>query len=234
MRRNSGEIGVSNPEFFIEEVTSEVRRDKLYKYLRRYAWVGVLIVLLIVGGAAFREWSIARDKAAAEAFGDAIISVYELEPSQRVDELRAVQAASGDAKAVARMLAAEEAINAGRLDDAITSLDSILADSDVSEVYRDLAAFKSTLLRSASLAPDEIIRLLEPMAAPGKTFRVLALEQIALANMDAGRYALAAQQLRELSGDAGSPASLRRRVQQILPTLDASGGSSSGSGVGQE
>ena len=234
MRRNSGEIGVSNPEFFIEEVTSEVRRDKLYKYLRRYAWVGVLIVLLVVGGAAFREWSIARDKAAAEAFGDAIISVYELEPSQRVDELRAVQAASGDAKAVARMLAAEEAINAGRLDDAITSLDSILADSDVSEVYRDLAAFKSTLLRSASLAPDEIIRLLEPMAAPGKTFRVLALEQIALANMDAGRYALAAQQLRELSGDAGSPASLRRRIQQILPTLDASGGSSSGSGVGQE
>jgi len=234
VRRNSGEIGVSNPEFFIEEVTSEVRRDKLYKYLRRYAWVGVLIVLLIVGGAAFREWSIARDRAAAEAFGDAVISVYELEPSQRVDELRAVPAASGDAKAVARMLAAEEAINAGRLDDAITSLDSILADSDVSEVYRDLAAFKSTLLRSASLAPDETIRLLEPMATPGKTFRVLALEQIALANIDAGRYALAAQQLRELSGDAGSTASLRRRIQQILPTLDASGGSSSGSVVGQE
>ena len=233
MRRNSGEIGVSNPEFFIEEVTSEVRRDKLYKYLRRYAWVGVLIVLLIVGGAAFREWSIARDRAAAEAFGDAIISIYGLEPSQRVDELRAVQAASGDAKAVVRMLAAEEAINAGRPDDAITSLDSILADSDVSEVYRDLAAFKSTLLRSASLAPDEIIRLFEPMAAPGKTFRVLALEQIALANIDAGRYALAAQQLRELSGDAGSTASLRRRIQQILPTLDASG-SSSGSVVGQE
>ena len=231
---NCGEIGVSNPEFFIDEVTSEVRRDKLYKYLRRYAWVGVLIVLLIVGGAAYREWSIARDRAAAEALGDAIISVYESESSQRVDELRAVQAGSGDARAVVRMLAAEEAINAGRLADAITSLDSILADSDASEVYKDLAAFKSTLLRTESLAPDETIRLLEPMAAPGKTFRVLALEQIALANMDAGRYALAAQQLGELFGDAEAPASLRQRIQQILPTLEASGGSSSGSVVGQE
>lgn len=234
MRWNCGEIGVSNPEFFINEVTSEVRRDKLYKYLRRYAWVGVLIVLLIVGGAAYREWSIARDSTAAEALGDAIISVYELESSQRVDELRSVQAGSGDARAVVRMLAAEEAINAGRLDDAITSLDSILADSDTSEVYKDLAAFKSTLLRTESLAPDETIRLLEPMAAPGKTFRVLALEQIALANMDAGRYALAAQQLGELFGDAEAPASLRQRIQQILPTLEASGGSSSGSVVGQE
>ena len=234
MPRNSGEIGVSNPEFFIDEVTSEVRRDKLYKYLRRYAWVGVLVVLLIVGGAAYREWSIARDRAAAEALGDAIISVYELESSQRADGLRAVQADSGDAKAVVRMLAAEEAINAGRMDDAITSLDSILADSDVSEVYSDLAAFKSTLLRSESLAPDETIRLLEPMAAPGKTFRVLALEQIALANIDAGRFALAAQQLRELSSDVESPFSLRQRIQQILPTLEASGSSSSGSVVGQE
>ena len=225
---------MSNPEFFIDEVTSEVRRDKLYKYLRRYAWVGVLIVLLIVGGAAYREWSIARDRAAAEALGDAIISVYELESSQRVDELRVVQAGSGDARAVVRMLAAEEAINSGRLDDAITSLESILADSDVSEVYKDLAVFKSTLLRTESLAPDETIRLLEPMAAPGKTFRVLALEQVALANMDAGRYALAAQQLRELFGDAEAPASLRQRIQQILPTLEASGGSSSGSGGGQE
>ena len=234
MRRNNGEIGVSNPEFFIDEVSSEVRRDKFYKYLRRYAWAGVLVVLLIVGGAAYREWSIARDRAAAEALGDAIISAYGLEPAQRTDALRAVQAESGDSKAIVRMLAAEEAINAGRLNDAITSLDSILADSDVSEVYRDLASFKSILLRSASLAPDETIRLLEPMAAPGKTFRVLALEQIALANIGAGRHALAAQQLHELSSDVESPFSLRQRIQQILPTLEASSDSSSGSVVGQE
>ena len=234
MRRSNGEIGVSNPEFFINEVSSEVRRDKFYKFLRRYAWAGVLVVLLIVGGAAYREWSIARDRASAEALGDAIISAYGLESAQRADGLRTVQAGSGDAKAIVRMLAAEEAINAGRLNDAITSLDSILADSDVSDVYRDLASFKSILLRSPSLAPDETIRLLEPMAAPGKTFRVLALEQIALANIGAGRHALAAQQLHELSSDVESPFSLRQRVQQILPTLEASSDPQSGSVVGQE
>ena len=234
MRRSNGEIGVSNSEFFINEVSSEVRRDKLYKFLRRYAWAGVLVVLLIVGGAAYREWSIARDRASAEALGDAIISAYGLESAQRADGLRTVQAGSGDAKAIVRMLAAEEAINAGRLNDAITSLDSILADSDVSDVYRDLASFKSILLRSPSLAPDETIRLLEPMAAPGKTFRVLALEQIALANIGAGRHALAAQQLHELSSDVESPFSLRQRIQQILPTLEASSDPQSGSVVGQE
>ncbi|MFD1808819.1 hypothetical protein ACFSHQ_13850 [Gemmobacter lanyuensis] len=40
---------MSNPESFIDEVTEEVRRDKLFATFRKYGWIGILAVLGIVG-----------------------------------------------------------------------------------------------------------------------------------------------------------------------------------------
>ena len=37
---------VSNPESFIQEVTEEVRRDRLYSYFRKYGWIPALIVVV--------------------------------------------------------------------------------------------------------------------------------------------------------------------------------------------
>ena len=45
---------------FIDEVTDEVRRDRLYLLMRRYGWIGVLVIVVIVGGAAWREKRAAR------------------------------------------------------------------------------------------------------------------------------------------------------------------------------
>ena len=39
---------MSNTDSFIEEVTEEVRRDKLYGYLKRYGWIAGLIIVLVV------------------------------------------------------------------------------------------------------------------------------------------------------------------------------------------
>lgn len=47
---------MSNPDSFIDEVTDEVRRDRLFATFRKYGWIGGLLVALIVGGAAYNEW----------------------------------------------------------------------------------------------------------------------------------------------------------------------------------
>ena len=51
------EKNVSDTDSFIEEVSEEVRRDRLFKIFKKYAWVAVLIVVLLVGGAAFNEYN---------------------------------------------------------------------------------------------------------------------------------------------------------------------------------
>ena len=58
---------VSNPESFIDEVTEEVRRDRLFAIFRKYGWIGVVIVLGVVGGTAYNEWSKSKDAARAQA-----------------------------------------------------------------------------------------------------------------------------------------------------------------------
>ncbi|WP_159075214.1 hypothetical protein [Celeribacter baekdonensis] len=41
---------MSQTDSFIDEVTEEVRRDKFYAFLRRFGWIGILAVCVLVGG----------------------------------------------------------------------------------------------------------------------------------------------------------------------------------------
>ena len=44
---------MSDTDSFIDEVNEEVRRDRFYFMLKRYGWIAVLAVILLVGGAAW-------------------------------------------------------------------------------------------------------------------------------------------------------------------------------------
>ena len=47
---------MSDTDSFIEEVSEEVRRDRLFRLFRKYAWLAILLVVLIVAGAALNEY----------------------------------------------------------------------------------------------------------------------------------------------------------------------------------
>ena len=80
---------VSDTDSFIEEVSEEVRRDRLYKVLRKYAWVGILAVVTIVGGTAYLEFQKAQARTEAEAVGTAIINALDISNlEERAEELK--------------------------------------------------------------------------------------------------------------------------------------------------
>jgi hypothetical protein len=81
---------VSNPDSFINEVTEEVRRDRLFAMFRKYGWIGGLLVVAIVGGAAYSEWTKAQALARAEGFGDAMLDALDIGGA---DDRRAAMAA---------------------------------------------------------------------------------------------------------------------------------------------
>ena len=60
---------MSDSDSFIDEVTEEVRRDRFYRNVRRYGWIAVLAVVLLVGGAGWYEWQKAQERQQAQAFG---------------------------------------------------------------------------------------------------------------------------------------------------------------------
>ncbi|HDR28215.1 hypothetical protein [Rhodovulum sp.] len=212
---------MSNPDSFIEEVTEEVRRDRLFRLMRRYGWIAVLAVLLLVGGASWREWRAAQDRAAAEALGDGILTALELpDPAARVAALQALPA-TGEARGLVKLLIAGE-IGA----EAAPELRAMADDPSLPLHYTHLAALKLVMIEGRAAAPDARLQTLSPLAKPGRPFRPLALEQMALAEIDAGNTAAALSHLRALVEDAGASAGLRQRASQLIVALG--GGSDEG------
>lgn len=212
---------MSNEDSFISEVTEEVRRDRLFALMRRYGWLAVLLVVLLVGGAAWNEWRKASAQAAAEASGDVLIgALNESTPETRLDALNAVDLPEDEGKrAIVRFLQAAAATEAGDHEAARGLLAEIAADADVSPVYRDLAVLKSAMAGAGSMAPEDRIAMLEPISQPGNPFRLLAIEQSALAEIERGNSETALETLQGILADSDVTEDLRRRASQLIVAL---------------
>ena len=69
---------MSDTDSFIDKVSEEVRRDRLFVLMRKWGWIPILLVVLLVGGATFNEWSKARWRSSAQALGSDIMDAVQL------------------------------------------------------------------------------------------------------------------------------------------------------------
>ncbi len=219
---------MTEADSFIEEVTEEVRRDRLFALMRKYGWIAILAVVLIVGGAAWNEWRKASERAAAQALGDAITAALALPDAEaRLQALTALEQAGAPgsaprARVLVDMLIAAQLVEAGKTAQAIDRLDSLARAETTPPPYRDLAALKSEILKGGDDgAQDRDARLqrLRELAAPGRPFRVLALEQIALVQIAAGDREAAIASLREILDDPAAGQALVQRSRQLIVAL---------------
>ncbi|UAB89978.1 hypothetical protein I5192_04675 [Ruegeria sp. SCSIO 43209] len=211
---------MSDADSFIEEVTEEVRRDRMYLLLRRWGWVGVLAVVAIVGGAAFNEYRKARDTNQAEALGDAILSALaENGSAERAQSLQAIDAASVGGDAVLNMLLSASQAEAGSAQDAVNSLNAIATQGDLPEIYRAIASFKALLLQTDTMPVADRRQQFEALAIPGAPLRLLAEEQLALIDVAEGNTQAALDRLQALRQDAEASVDLQQRAAQLIVAL---------------
>lgn len=159
---------MSDTDSFIDEVTEEVRRDQLYAKFRRYGWIAVLVVLLLVGGAAYNEWNKSRKQAAAQALGDSLIAALgQGDEAARVAALDALEL-QGAPGALADLLAAGEQSVGEDRGPAIERLQALAADAETPTVYRHLAALKAVWLMGEGSDAESRRNLLQPLTAAGQ------------------------------------------------------------------
>lgn len=209
---------MSNSDSFFQEVSEEVRRDKLYALMRKYGWIPVLAVVLIVAAAAWREYSLARSAAEAQARGDAVLAAVEAEDTAAA--LAGIDA-EGDVSAVFALLAAAEDELAGDGVDPerIARLEAVAADPEIGVVYRDLAVIKAVMLSGDTMPAADRIARLSPLTTPGNPFRPVALELTAQAHVAAGETAEALSILTDLVADSEATDGLRQRASQLIVAL---------------
>ena len=210
---------MSDTDSFIDEVTEEVRRDRLFGLMRRYGWIALLAVVALVGAAAYNEWSKARAQAAAEATGDAVLAALQQDDATaRIDALTAAETETPGAQAVVRLLATAEAANEAP-DQAASLLLALADDSAAPQVYRQIATLKAAMLPDSGLDLATRKARLEGLTGGTGQIRLLAEEQLALLAVEEGDIDGAIATLQAILNDAEVTQGLLRRASQVIVAL---------------
>lgn len=208
---------MSNPDSFINEVTEEVRRDRLYAIFRKYGWIGGLVVAAIVGGAGWTEWQKSQAVARAQAFGDGLTEALDLGGTdERVAALAAVPATGAQAGILQLMRASDPESDKAA---ALAALDALAADQTQSLTYRDLAVLRRVIVAGADMPLADRRAALEGIAVPGRSFRTLAQEQLAYLLIEEGKRDEAIAALTALVQDQEAPGGLKSRARQVIVAL---------------
>ncbi|MDO5658218.1 MAG: hypothetical protein Q4G36_07850 [Paracoccus sp. (in: a-proteobacteria)] len=203
---------------FISEVTEEMRRERMGTFLRKYGWIGILLVLVVVGGTAWREYSNIRANNAAQAWGDAVLSAMEQPEPEAA--LMAVDPQGSDTRAaLSGLLAASVAVQRDADADVAPMLDAAAQSAGSDPVLQDLARLKAVIAAGGAMAPDQRDAVLAELAAQGRPFRLLALEQQAIALIEAGREEDALTLIRQIQAEADVSSGLRRRLSEMMISL---------------
>lgn len=209
---------MSDTDSFIDEVSEEVRRDRLYKLARKYGWIAGLCIILIIGGFGALEWQKAQKTARAQQLGDDLLQALESESGLGRSTALVEQAGDGVSGAVARFFAAADIQDADP-EGAGALLQEIGTLADVPPIYKDLAVLKLALIPDYPMLSDARIETLEGLTAPGAPFRLAALEQIAALRIERNERDEALEILRTLTTDAEASPGLRQRAQQLIVAL---------------
>lgn len=210
---------MSDTDSFVDEVTEEVQRDRMIALVRRFGWIAVVAVLLIVGGASWNEYRKAQQQAQAQSLGDTLIAALEKPDAAARSTALAEIMPDGPSVSVIEMIRAGEYEEAGQGDDAAAALGRVAQNPELAGIYQKIAQFK--LLQLADNGLDAAARRsgFEALAVPGDPLRLLAEEQLALLDIAEKSDEAAIERLTAIALDAEATTGLRQRATEVIVAL---------------
>ena len=212
---------MSDTDSFIEEVTEEVRRERLYTYMRRYGWIAVLLVIFLVGATAYKEYSNASEKRIAENTGDGILrALKEKEVQERIDALKKLAGGTEKSDTITSLLIASELAELGQPEEMDLILRNIINKKDLDQVYLQLVEFKKFLLNYKKASNFEAGAEPTFQSFDGSAYQLLYEEQVAISELDAGEVAKSIERLSQILENANVTQNQYQRISQLLLALE--------------
>ena len=206
---------MSDTDSFIDEVTEEVRRDRLFGFFRRYGWIPAVVILILVGATAYNEWNKSVAEKVAQVRGDALLSALDLEDvvESNVAITEIITTDSGNV--VASFLAV-----GGDQSQAVDLLSGIAANTDQPDYIRDLARLKLAATPNA-VSLDEAILILSDLSAPGGLYRNVATEMLVAVELERGNLDVALALLKSHIQDAEASQAQIQRMGELITALES-------------
>lgn len=221
-RRFAGVNNVSESDSFLDEVAEEVRRDRLLKLVKKYAWAIGAVLVLIVGGSGVSEYLKAKAITEAMARGDAMIEALQLETS--ADRVTALETLLPTAEAASPLVQLQLAAAHQQSEDpakAAEVLRQIALDQALPQSFRDTARLKLALMPEETVDADERAAILDLLSLDGHPMQALALEQKAVQHLADGQTEEAIIVLQDILELDVARSGVHERAAQILLALGA-------------
>ena len=215
---------MSDSDSFINEVSEEVRRDRMFALWRKYGPYVIGAIVLIVGAAGVKAYLDAQERTAAMAAGAELIAASEGDLDQQAEAMAelAGTASHDGARLMAELRAAGAIAASGDAAAAADAYDDIAASPAADALLQDFARFRAVMLRGADMAPGAFADALSPIANGAGPFRLLALEARGIALVRAGDQAAGEDELRAAYSDEAAPQTLRQRIEVLMTAIGGS------------
>ena len=221
---SGSDTGKKSVTDIIRDIDEEMRRDAFLSRVRRYAWVFLLVVvvvLFIVAAGYFwqnRQASM-RSAQAGELGGALTLAATDAEAARA--QLEALVAGSSGGNAiVAGFELAEIEARAGNTEAAAAALEA-LAEARGGDAYAKTASLFSAYTELDSAEPASLLARLDPLIAEDASFTALAMELKAQVLIRTGDQAGALALLDQLLARDGLTRDVTGRVQALRDSLSA-------------
>ena len=204
---------MSETDSFIAEVTEDVRRDRLFGLFRRFGWIPAALIVIIVSGTAYNEWSKSKADKLAQVRGDALLAAIDtVDEVARATALNEI-ASQGSENIVAQMLAA-----GAKDENSINFLKAVIINTDQPEYIRDLAKLKLTMIPGAQ-TKEQKLKTLDILSQPGGIYRNAAVEILVAFELELGNPNKAIEFLKSHIQDAEASRAQVQRMAELLVAL---------------
>ncbi len=209
---------MSETDSFIQEVSEEVRKDRMFRLWKKYGPFGVSAVVAVVAVSAGLNWMKHREIQQARETGGAFLAsdIASIEDQQVL-----IGSVDGPAAVIARLRLAAATAVAGDAQAAAALYREVADEPGLGAAYADLARLQAVRVGVAAMDPAQAIAELDPLTVEGAPYRVLALELRAMVRLNAGDVEAAHADLTAIIGD---PLATRESSQRALALLVSSGG----------
>ena len=203
---------------FIKEISEEVRRDNFFKYFKKYAWIGILLILFSLFAVSFNEWKKNKEKINNQLNGDELSVVLDkfFEDKNYNDYFSYIeQKKSGSILAALNPLFLNSNNDVGKK---LSYLKNISTDENIPLVLRDLALLYQYYLGN-SLYTDKFKILIE-LSGPDRPFKLLAVEEKINLFLEKGSYKEALKEIDTIQPELSNSFSLNNRLNNLKNILE--------------
>jgi hypothetical protein len=200
---------VSETDSFIQEVTDEVRQDRMFRLWKQYGPYAIGAVVIAVAGTAGYNWMKHREIEKARETGGAFLAS---DLSSVKDQQALLDKVKGRATILARMRLAAATAESGDAEGAAALYREVASEAELGRPYTDLARLEAVRLSVGKTDRDEL---------EDGPYRLLALELRAAIRLDGGDVKGAHADLNRI---IGNPQATRATSERALALLLSSGG----------